>query len=236
MSDDLSCYRVENRRDQKAFLNLEARLYRDQPHWVPPLWGVRKELLNFKHHPFYDDADAQAFLVRRGQRIVGRVLAIANHAHNRHHEDKIGFWGFYECEDDQAASDLLLSAACDWLKTKGLTSARGPVHPSLNYECGALIDGFDTPPTFLIPYNMPYYDRLIRDFGFKKSQDMFSYDAGMDDLTELDPKLAFVIGEATKRFDVKTRPISRKNFDQDVRAFLAIYNTSLQQTWGYVPM
>lgn len=227
---------VESRRDRKDFLDLDVRLYRDDPNWVPPLWSVRRELVGFRRHPFYDDADGQTFLARRDDRVVGRILAIANHAHNRHHDDRIGFFGFFECEDDLEASEGLLSATRDWLKSKSLTSMRGPVHPSLNYECGLLVDGFDTPPTFLIPYNKDYYGRLLESYGLAKSQDIYCYDADMDALDDLDPKLKFVIEEATKRFDIRCRPIDRKRFNRDVRTFLEIYNQSLQQTWGYVPM
>ena len=65
---------------------------------------------------------------------------------------------------------------------------------------------------------------------------MYCYDANLDDLATLDPKLKFVIEEATKRFKVECRPIDRSRFDEDVQSFLKIYNQSLQSTWGYVPM
>jgi GNAT superfamily N-acetyltransferase len=236
MSDDLRCEPVESRRDQKAFLQLERQLYQDDPFWVPPIWQVRREMVGFKPHPFYEDADRQAFLVRRGDRVVGRVLAIVNHAHNRRYEEKRGFFGFYECFDDVEASNELFAAASRWLRDQGMTDVRGPVNPSLNYEVGLLVEGFDSPPTFLIPYNRDYYGRLIETFGFTKTQDLFSYEAHIDILNDLDPKLMFVINEATKRFNAKCRPIDRRHFATDVRAFLEIYNISLQQTWGHVPM
>ena len=111
-----------------------------------------------------------------------------------------------------------------------MTDVRGPAHPSLNYEVGLLVDGFDSPPTFLIPHNLPYYERQITDFGFEKTQDLYSYRASVDLLDELDPKLQFVIDEATKRFRVTCRPISRSNFKEDVRVFLEIYNHCLLYT------
>lgn len=236
MPESVQCLPVKSRRDEKAFLNLEREVYRDDPHWVPPLWITRRELVGFKHHPFYDDADRQAFLVRRGDHVVGRVLAIVNHAHNRRYGEKLGFFGFYECLDDVESSNELFSTAAAWLKQQGMTDVRGPVNPSLNYDCGLLVEGFDSPPTFMIPHNRDYYERLVQSFGFEKTQDLFSYEAHMDILEDIDPKLKFVIDEATRRFKVKCRPINRKNFATDVRLFLEIYNLSLQQTWGYVPM
>lgn len=236
MSQAVRVERVETRRDKKSFLNLENAIYQGDPNWVPPLWQMRKENVGFARHPFYDDADREAFLVRRGDRIVGRVLAIVNHAHNRQYNENRGFFGFYECFDDAEASHELFTTACGWLRDQGMTDVRGPASPSLNYEVGLLVDGFDSPPTFLIPYNRDYYGRLIEEFGFEKTQDLYSYEAHIDILEDLDPKLQFVIDEATRRFKVKCRSIDRKRFKEDVRIFLEIYNQSLQQTWGYVPM
>ncbi len=227
---------VVTKRDQKEFLNLEREIYRDDSMWVPPLWMIRKESVGFKPHPFYEDAERQAFMVRRGGKVVGRVLAIVNHGHNRRYEEKRGFFGFYECFDDQEASDHLLTTACQWLKQQGMTDVRGPANPSLNYECGLQIDAFDTPPTFMIPHNRDYYPTLIENFGFTKTQDLHSYQASIEILNDIDPKLKFVIDEATRRFRVSCRPISRKNFIADVREFLNVYNLSLERTWGYVPM
>ena len=230
------CKPVTTRSQRRAFLQFERDLYHDDPHWVPPLWGERKKLVGFKHHPFYDDAEGQAFLATVDGKTVGRVLAIVNHAHNRQHQEQRGFFGFFESIDDPDVAACLFDTAGRWLSDQGMTDVRGPVNPSLNYECGLLVDGFDSPPTFLMTYNKEYYGRLIESSGFEKCQDMFSYDGHMEELEDLDPKLMFVIQEATKRFQVECRPIDRKRFDQDVRSFLDIYNLSLQQTWGYVPM
>ena len=217
-------------------MKLERELYAQDPNWVTPLWGERKQLCGFGSHPFYDDAESQAFLARKEGRVVGRVLAIVNHAHNRQHNETRGFFGFFECIDDVDVSRCLFDSAAQWLRDKGMTDIRGPVNPSLNYECGLLVDGFDTPPTFLISYNKSYYGDLVEASDFEKCQDMFCYDSTIEDLDDLDPKLKFVIDEATRRFKVNCRPIDRSRFQEDVQVFLKIYNQSLQQTWGYVPM
>ena len=236
MTNLYQCRQVASRRDQKAFLTLERELYKGNENWVPPLWHERRKIVGFKYHPFYDDAECQAFICSRKGEVVGRILAIVNHGHIRLHDEKRGFVGFFECINDSDASKLLFDAAFDWLAQKGMTDVRGPVHPSLNYEVGLLVDGFDSPPTFMIPYNHDYYESLFIESGFEQVQDLFSYDAHISILEDLDPKLAFVIKEATRRFNVKCRPIDRARFNEDVRSFLRIYNLSLQQTWGYVPM
>ncbi len=232
----LECTPVTGFRQRRQFLKLEREIYRDVPQWIPPLWDERKRLVGFKHHPFYDNAQCQAFLATRNGKPVGRIVAIINHGHNELHNEKRGFFGFFESVDDVAVAERLFETAIGWLSEQGMTDCRGPVNPSLNYECGLLVEGFDTPATFLIPYNRDYYGALIEACGFEKCQDLYSYDAPFSKLRDLDPKLMFVVEEATKRFKVKCRPIDRSRFHQDVRSFLEIYNLSLQQTWGYVPM
>lgn len=236
MSDGLVIRPAQSRADRRAWLYLPRRLYRDDPNWVPPLWGHQKELVGFKKHPFYQQARARAFLAVRGGEPVGRILAIVNEAHNRRYDEKRGFFGFFESEDDPAIAQRLLAAVERWHQQQGMQSLRGPVNPSLNYECGLLVDGFDSPPTFMMTYNPPYYERLLQACGLEKTQDLFAYDIDTKMLETVDPKLRFIIDESKKRFGVKLRTLDRKNFDRDVRLFLHIYNQSLQNTWGYVPM
>ena len=179
---------------------------------------------------------AQAFLVSRDGKVVGRILAIVNHGHNRRYDELRGFFGFYECADDEPASTLLFETACQWLREQGMQSVRGPANPSLNYECGTLVDGFDSPPTFMITYNPPYHDKLITAAGFEKSEDLYSYNAHVSVLDDLNPKLVFILEEVKRRFGVVCRPLNPKQLKSDVRIFLEIYNRSLEGTWGYVPM
>ncbi len=227
---------VESRRDQKAFLQLPWSIYRDDPHWVPPLLMDFKRLLNFSHHPFYDDAKIATFLARRDGEVVGRIAAIVNHAHNRKYQEKRGFFGFFESIDDQAVADALFGAARRWLTAEGMTCVRGPANPSLNYECGLLVECFDQMPTFMMTYNRPYYGRLIEAAGLARSQDLLAFWGKMDMLATLDPKLFFIATQAMERLNVKVRPMNTKKFTEELQMFLHIYNDSMLGTWGFVPL
>ncbi|MBW3599119.1 MAG: N-acetyltransferase [Planctomycetes bacterium] len=227
---------VQSRREEQQFLDLPWKLYEGNPNWIPPLRANQRELVGFKPHPFYNDAEGQAFLAVRDGEVQGRVLALVNHAHNRRHKEERGFFGFFECVDDQEVADALFGAVRNWLAERHIHKLRGPANPSLNYECGLLIEGFDSPPTFMMTYNPPYYPRLIESAGFTKVQDLYAYEAHKDMLATVDPKLAFIIGEATRRFDVKLRSLDTSRFLDEVKLFLDIYNKSLVGTWGFVPL
>ena len=55
---------------------------------------------------------------------------------------------------------------------------RGPASFSANDECGLLVDGFDTPPTIMMPHNPPYYVPLLERAGFAKAKDLLVYQGG----------------------------------------------------------
>lgn len=227
---------VSNRAQQKQFIRYAWKLYEGDENWVPPLIMNQKELLNYKPHPFYENAEIQTFLAMRDSQICGRVAAIIDHGHNQTHKEKRGMFGFFESVDDQEVANALLDQVQSWHAAKGISLMRGPLNPAMNYECGMLIDGFDSKPTFMMTYNKDYYPKLIETWGFKKTQDLFAYWGHIDMLNDLDPKLMFVAEEAKRRFNVNVRRISKKNFKQDVESFLDIYNKALPGTWGFVPL
>jgi GNAT superfamily N-acetyltransferase len=227
---------VETSREKKQFFRFPWDLYRGDPNWVPPLRGSQQELLNYKPHPFYDYAQIQTFLALRDGRPCGRLAAIINPVHNERYAEKRGFFGFFESVEDQEVACQLFAAAGGWLKERGMTCLRGPANPSLNYECGLLIEGFDSPPTFMMTYNPPYYGRLVEGCGLKKSQDMYAFWGNVDMIETLDKKMEFIVEEAKRRLQVKLRPLDRSRFQEDVRGFLNVYNRALIGTWGFAPM
>ena len=233
---ELTIRPVDTRSEQKRFIRLPWRIYRDDPSWMPPLVMSQEELLNFRPHPFYERSKARSFIASRGGIDVGRITGIVNAGHVERYGENRGFFGFFECDDDAAAARGLFGAARDWLHAQGMTSIRGPANPSLNYECGLLIEGFDTPPFFMMTHNRPWYGRLVEENGFGKIEDMYAFWGETGMLSSLDAKLGSMIQGVKERFGVTVRPLDRSRFDEEVRMFLDIYNSSLGGTWGFVPL
>jgi hypothetical protein len=227
---------VQTRAEQRRFVRLPWAIYRDDPCWMPPVIASQEELLNFRPHPFYERSRCRSFLATRGGRDVGRITAIVNAGHIERYREQRGFFGFFECEDDVEAAGGLFTAARGWLRDQGMTSVRGPVNPSLNYECGLLIEGFDTPPFFMMTHNRPYYARLVEASGFGKIEDLYAFWGRTSMLSSLDSKLGSMVEGVRERFGVTVRPLDRSRFDDEVRMFLDIYNSSLGGTWGFVPL
>ena len=227
---------VTSRREQKQFVYFPWKHYEGDANWIPPLLMDHRGLLGYRHHPFHADAEMQTFLATRDGEVCGRIAAIVNHAHNRRANELRGFFGFFESIDDQQVSGALFDAVRDWLRQRGMQAIRGPANPSLNYEIGTLIEGFHSPPTFMMTYNKPYYGKLIEGWGFKKAQDMYAFWGHIDMLSKLDRKLWFIGNEAKQRFNVNVRPMNQARFREEVEMFLRVYNASLAGTWGFVPL
>ena len=232
---DLQVRPVTSRAEQRRFIQLPWRIYRDDRCWMPPLVMAQEELLGFRPHPFYEKSRSRSFLASRGGTDVGRITAIVNAGHIERYHEQRGFFGFFECDDDPAAARALFGAARDWLHAEGMTCIRGPANPSLNYECGLLIEGFDTPPFFMMTHNRPYYAGLVEANGFHKVEDLFAFWGRMSMLESIDQKLGVMVEGVKERFGVTVRPLDRRRFAEEVRMFLNIYNSSLAGTWGFVP-
>lgn len=220
--------------DRRRFLNLPWSLYRGDPNWVPSLRIVAKELLGYRRHPFHETAEVATFLASRDGELCGRIAAIVNHEHNRTHSERRGFFGFFESIDDPAVSTALFDAARAWLAKRQIESIRGPANPSMNYECGLLVDGFDSPPTFLMPYNPPYYEKLIEGYGFRKSQDLFAYVGYRNQLPTFLDEFGTLIDQAQERCQATIRPMTEST--KDIELFLELYNRSFEAMWGFVPL
>ncbi|MBU2636940.1 MAG: hypothetical protein KJ963_07650, partial [Bacteroidetes bacterium] len=146
---------VIGKKELMRFIKFQWKIYKDNPYWVPPLLIDRKKLLDKEKNPFYKHSEAEFFLARRDDEIVGRIGTIINHNHNKEHSENVGFFGFFECINDQLVADALFDKAKSWLRERGVTAVRGPANPSVNDEYGLLIDGFDKTPVILMPYNPP---------------------------------------------------------------------------------
>jgi len=226
---------VRSRADLRRFVDLPWRLYAGDPCWVPPLKSQVRGLLDRKH-PFYADgaADREVFLAWRGKRVVGRIAAIVNRAHNAFHEDRWGFFGFFECEDDAVAAAELLAAAADWVKAKGCDTLVGPANPSTNYECGLLTAGFDTPPTVMMTYNPPGYQSLIENAGFAKAKDLLAFSSPVHPKS-LERLQRFTEKARKREPSLVTRPVVLSEFRREVEIIRGIYSKAWERNWGFVP-
>lgn len=233
-SKELRIVKVKTDSDIKKFIKLPWKIYKDNFYWVPPLIFEKKFLIDRNKNPFYKHAEAEYFLAFNNSEVVGRIATIINHNHNLEHNEKIGFFGFFECIDDQNVADKLFETAKEWLKERGISTMRGPASTSVNDEYGMLIEGFDKSPVVMMPYNPPYYPILVENAGFKKIKDLYSYYLNKEIFNK--EKIERVINLVKERNNIAVRPINMKDFNKEVKIIERIYNEAWQYNWGAVKM
>ena len=194
-------------------------------------------LLSRTKNPFFEHAQAEYFIAERDGVVVGRVAAISNRLHNETHADRVGFFGFFESIDDQAVADALLTAAADWCRALGHDVLRGPASFSVNDECGLLVDGFDSPPTLMMPHNPRYYIALLERAGFTKAKDLWVYQGGSEErYVPVPERLARATELIRQRQGITLRALNMKDFEGEVEGIKQLYNSAWEKNWGFVPM
>lgn len=220
--------------DLDRFLRVADTIYRDDPLWVAPLRRELRRVLS-DDNPFFDHADAQLFVATRAGRDVGRIAAIIDHRHNERCGERTSSFGFFECEKDPGVARALFGAVERWAARRHMTLLRGPMNPSMNEECGLLIEGFESSPMFMTTYNPRYYVDLVEAHGFRKARDLWAYH--LEPTDDHVARLATFNDRARRRMpDLVVRPVRKRDFHTEVARMKEIYNASWEDNWGFVPL
>jgi len=227
---------VTTRSDRKRFIDFPYAFYQDYPHWVPPLRQDVKKTLNTRKNAFFDHGAIQLFLAEDASgSVVGRIAGIVNGMHLQKYDDGVGFFGFFECVEDATVAEALFDAAATWLREQGLTGMRGPANPSLNDTAGLLVDGFNSDPSILMPYNPPYYEDLFVMHGFERAMTMWAYYVHKKYVqTDKLRRGAQLVKRRTPGLALRTLDMER--FEEEAQTILDIYNDAWKNNWGHVPM
>lgn len=228
---------VEGRKGMGRFIDVPWHLFdrARYPQWTPPLRVMTRDLIDPARDPFYHNAEIRLFVAAEGRRLLGRVAAVENRSHNRHHGDRVGFFGFFECVDDPAVAEALLSAAEGWLRGRGLEISRGPVSPSMNHECGLLVEGCDGQTMILTPWNPSYYDRLVTAAGYVKAKDLLAFDLPVGPSGGLPQRLERLAARVAERAGVTFRDGTSVRFADEMPRLWPLYVEAWEGNWGFVP-
>jgi len=229
----LSVTPVETAADRDAFLRVPWPIYRDDPHWVPPLLVERRDHLNPRKNPFFDDAEAKFWLAHRGAEAVGRISAQVNHAHLKAHEDATGHFGFLEAEDNPETFGALLATAEGWLRDRGMRHVAGPFSLSINDESGLLIDGFDTPPSLMMGHARSYYRDRLEEAGYTKVKDLLCYRYPMEQ--DVLPQVGTFLKRVKKTRGLVIRQLNMRRYRAELEIIMDIFNDAWSGNWGFVP-
>lgn len=223
------------KQERKQFIDFPYEHYSEDEHWIAPLKIEQKKLIDEDKNPFYENGEIALFLAEQDGEICGRIAAIRDHRYNKHHNNKTGFFGFFECINDQSVADLLFKVAGDWLRERGHTDILGPANPSMMDEVGILVDGFEYDPSIMMPYHKPYYDQLIKGAGLHKEMDLYAFRVTQASVNlERMYRAEEIVRRRLPKLNI--REIDTKNIDNEVEIVRHIFNEAWSGNWGFIPL
>jgi hypothetical protein len=220
---------VRTKAELKRFIRLPARLYAQDPNFIPALEMERLDALQAGRNPWFEHAEAQYFLAVSNGRDVGRISAQVDRLVK---DPAIGHFGLLAAEDSAAVFAALLGAAESWLRERGKSKVLGPFSLSINEETGLLVEGFDTPAMIFMAHDPPYAATRLEALGYGKAKDVIAY------LFDMEKGFLPRIRKLADRFSatgVTLRQIDMSRFAAEFTMVMEIFNDAWSQNWGFVP-
>lgn len=226
-----------NKKQVRRFIDLQFRLYKGHPQWVPPIRMDMFQVMNPEKHPFYEHSTADFFIAVRDGRDVGRIATLENRNYNAAHDSKTGQFYFFDCEDDSEAAEALFGRAFEWARARGLELMIGPKGFSPFDGYGMLETGFEERQMMnMMNYNYPYYLRLAAEAGFEKEVDFVSHYI-LTEKFRMPERVHRIAERARKRQDLTVVQFRNKG---DLRRWADrigyAYNHTFVENWEYVPL
>ncbi|MGD8832130.1 MAG: N-acetyltransferase [Pseudomonadales bacterium] len=230
MSSPYRIVEVTDRKTLTDFIHAPRAAQGADPNWVPPLDLMKREDFS-PGHPYFQHAEWQPFVAYEGNRPVGRISAQIDRLYHEYHDPCTGFFGLIEGIDDPVLFRALTEVAEYWLRDRGMTRILGPFNLGINQEVGLLVDGFDTPPYFLMGHAQPYYSRRLEALGYRGCQDMLAY------LAPPHFELPRLFARQLRRVEKEAviRPLDRSRKKEELEAVRDIFNDAWSENWGFVP-
>ena len=226
---------VQSPRDRQEFVDLARALYPPESPWVRPLDSVVLGYLDPQCNPLYRDGVGRAFIVKRGTRAVGRIMAHVWRRHHRLHMERVGYFGLFECADDPEAALRLFDAAGDFAQCHGSEVLRGPFNMTATQEMGVLTNGFDEAPALDMVYTPAWYHGLLEKAGLRSCFRMQTW--RNNDISALDPD---TLQEARHRqlitLGVRIRPINSWSRRAELEYVRELVNAAFLGNWNFVPI
>lgn len=225
---------VDDSGDVARFVAFPFALYRGCAQWTPPIRSEAARILNRRKHPFYAHSCAEFFVVESEGQTLGRVALLENRRYNDFKKSRTAFFGYFEVVEDEQAAGCLLETAVSWARRRGLNEIIGP-RGVIGIDGSVLVEGFDHRPALTIPYNYPYYDRLIKAAGFEKLTDLLSGYLPAD--YRMPPRLQRVAQKVKTRRGYWIKQFaSRRELRQWIPRILAVHSQAFRQTRSYYPL
>lgn len=217
-----------------TFCKLPRLLYAGAEGFAPSLDVERWTLYGHALNPHFKLVEAREFLARREGRWVGRIAAQVYKPDFTPVGASRFQFGSLDAIDDIEVVRALTQAAEAWLRERGADRVNGPFSPTINGECGLLVDGFHATPMIFMPWHPPYLSRHVESLGYEKARDLFSYRFNVADYDLNEKPRISTRKEWADRLNL--RPLNLDALKTGETALMAqLFNDGWSGNWGFTP-
>ncbi|MFZ5939368.1 MAG: GNAT family N-acetyltransferase [Bacteroidota bacterium] len=172
---------VTGKKEIRAFVKFPKILYRNDPNYVAPFDKDICNDFNRERNPYFKNGEAIRWIVVDDDgEVLGRIAAFFDRRKDEADYVKSGGIGYFECIDSQEAANLLFDTARNWLESFGYEAMTGSIKFGENdNEWGVLVHGF-MPQGMGMRYNLPYYQTLFENYGFRLYYRQLSFHLDLD--------------------------------------------------------
>ena len=110
----------------RIFINLPWLLYKNDPHWVPPLKSEMWDTVNPKKNPLMKLGPYQYLIAWVNGQPAGRIGTGIDEKLNREKNKKEGYITLFESINDYQVAKELFDHATAWLKERGNETVTRP--------------------------------------------------------------------------------------------------------------
>lgn len=227
---------VVSKHDWKAFHEVANYIYRQDPHWVSPLYKDVEKIFDPKHNKnFAQGGEASLWVLFSPTNTpIGRIAAFIDAKRNSTNEYPVGSIGFFECIRDNQAADLLFNTAEEYLRNRGMQAIDGPVNFGERDRFWGLLTKGWYQPVYQENYHPPYYQAFFEQRAYQPHEQIFTYHGKTQGI---DPTRLLALAQKVRaRYGVTTRNIDPRNLDTYASHFVTVYNDAFKDFPYFKPL
>jgi GNAT superfamily N-acetyltransferase len=223
---------VQNASDKRRFLSFPWQLYRDDPLWVPPIYGDREKLTDPERSHFFKGGYADFFVAYKDGKLAGTVCC----SHENGGDPQECSIGFFECVDDFNVATALFQQSECWAREHNLGMLCGTYNLDREDRRGILVEGYDRPAALLCGHNPPYYHKFFEEYGFgKRHDDGLAYACPIDEGSSRIQRLYRLADRVQGRKSFTVRHANMQDIDAEIERITLLMNQAMAHLPGFVP-
>lgn len=220
----MQLFQVSDSPSAIEFLKVPLIIYKEDPHFIQPLDKDINDVFDPKKNKAFRFGECNRWILKdEDGNLIGRIAAFVYKKYkNKGDTQKTGGIGFFECINSQEAAEMLFDVSKHWLMQRNMEAMDGPINfGERDRWWGLVVEGFK-PPIYLMNYNLPYYQVLFENYGFKNFFNQICFHMRVD--TQLNNKFNEQAEKYNSLPGYSVVHIRKKNLKKFADDFCAVYN------------